>query len=602
MADSSNKERSRACAYCNKSKTKCFWPGEPGAGSCQRCARLNRPCSLPEQGEKRKRGPSARVVQLEEKIDGIMSLLNASQHLQQQVTPPSTGSSPHTHPAAGHQEPVVQNGSYAAEKAYFDIGPSLRVTAEEANRCLDLYRSEYSPHFPFVPVPAGLTAGELHERQPFLLQIIIQIITPQSASVQRAVAYWVRQYIAQHVIVEQEKRLELLQGLLLFLAWGDFHFYVDPRGTNLFQMAAGMTIEWGLNKPVKTPAHVPNQFLDAARNVKGIRGRPPHMLDDMRAFLGVFYTNSQGSSLFFSLPMFDYSNYMTTCRVAIENAAEFTSDSLLSAFIRMQHIVCRMRTMFPNPEADGGEPLEFSGAIHMAMKTFRAELESLRSGLPVEIQSNYMFDICFKGVLVQLYEPAIYTKPSLASSVSPQSAWRSEALWGCLEASKNFMLAYCDIPSNELPYLPCTVTSYFAFAIVSATRLLCLSDSDWNQAVARRTMGFVEITRRLSDHFERADEVAAAEEWRRKNKCVEEGRPITRLTKEKLRWIASWFLARQGGGDEGVPQAAEPSGVSSMSLDTDGIFNSADVVSSEWWEAFAGDLAYNFGPVAGMAQ
>jgi len=86
--------------------------------------------------------------------------------------------------------------------------------------------------------------------------------------------------------------------------------------------------------------------------------------------------------------MFDYSSYMTTCRVTIENAAEYKSDSLLSAFIRMQQIVCRMRTMFPNPEADGGELLEFSGAAHMAMKTFKADLESLRSGLPVEIQSN----------------------------------------------------------------------------------------------------------------------------------------------------------------------------------------------------------------------
>jgi len=43
MADSAgdtHKDRpsTRACAYCNRSKTKCLWTAEPGAGSCQRCA------------------------------------------------------------------------------------------------------------------------------------------------------------------------------------------------------------------------------------------------------------------------------------------------------------------------------------------------------------------------------------------------------------------------------------------------------------------------------------------------------------------------------------------------------------------------------------
>lgn len=93
------------------------------------------------------------------------------------------------------------------------------MTFGEANVALDLYRSVYTPSFPFVPIPLTMTAFELYQTTPFLLRTILQVTAPQTPTIQREVQLWFRQYIAQHVVVEQERSLELLQCILAFVAW-----------------------------------------------------------------------------------------------------------------------------------------------------------------------------------------------------------------------------------------------------------------------------------------------------------------------------------------------------------------------------------------------
>lgn len=294
-SDTKERARARACVYCNKSKTKCIWSGEPGVGACQRCARLHRPCTVPHTAKERRRGRGTRVGQLEEKIDGLVSLLNASRQIQQQSSAPGSASTTSEPPISGHDAPDsavfgqlptpatssqeqpsasrpfcllpmscmhVNDGhlrdctgqhaqgcpppshttlqtptstalsssgdseptnSYIPPTAYIDITPQpygyLRITMGEADRLLKLYQTDYHPRFPFVPIPRNTTAQDLFQRQPFLFRTIIQIVAPQSAALQRSFTIWFREYIATHIIVKQEKRLDLLQAILLFIAW-----------------------------------------------------------------------------------------------------------------------------------------------------------------------------------------------------------------------------------------------------------------------------------------------------------------------------------------------------------------------------------------------
>lgn len=64
-----------------------------------------------------------------------------------------------------------------------------------------------------------MTAHELYQRSPFLFRSIVVITTPQSPAIQAEYRVWFREYVAQHVVVHNEKRLEILQAILIYLAW-----------------------------------------------------------------------------------------------------------------------------------------------------------------------------------------------------------------------------------------------------------------------------------------------------------------------------------------------------------------------------------------------
>jgi hypothetical protein len=88
------------------------------------------------------------------------------------------------------------------------------------------------------------------------------------------------------------------------------------------------------------------------------------------------------------MPMIPYSAYLKTCRQAIETAAEYDSDRFLSILVRMQHLGCKTHYMFPNPEMDGSDPIEFTGSSHMILASVKRDLEALRSETPPEIRES----------------------------------------------------------------------------------------------------------------------------------------------------------------------------------------------------------------------
>jgi hypothetical protein len=97
------------------------------------------------------------------------------------------------------------------------------------------------------------------------------------------------------------------------------------------------------------------------------------------------------------------------------------------------------------------------------------------------------------------------------------------------------LVGYQNAKADQIPYLPRQVFSYFPFVLVTATRLFLLSDSDWNQAEARRVVDCFDLSQHLRDHLAQADSEAAA--GPRKRKYTKGGRLFLCVSAEKLRWI-----------------------------------------------------------------
>ena len=138
--------------------------------------------------------------------------------------------------------------------------------------------------------------------------------------------------------------------------------------------------------------------------------------------------------------------------------------------------------------------------------------------------------------------------PPRSSSDWAGDTGRSDILWRALEANKNFFTAWMVIPLDMVSQLPFPIQSQLSFAIVTSSRLLALSDTNWDAAAARKEFDMTVLTERLAAFYDEADRVSSLNPCKRK--FWDDTRSMMRVVSEKLRWIGTWYSSRQVLADE----------------------------------------------------
>nr|POF21847.1 hypothetical protein CFP56_72631 [Quercus suber] len=97
------------------------------------------------------------------------------------------------------------------------FGASL-AAQPEAGELLDEYR-RMQHSFPFVPVTTEMTVQSLSQEKPMMLLAIMTVSSWRYRSTQMRLEKRFRTELADRTIVNPRKDLELLQGMLVYLAW-----------------------------------------------------------------------------------------------------------------------------------------------------------------------------------------------------------------------------------------------------------------------------------------------------------------------------------------------------------------------------------------------
>lgn len=234
-----------------------------------RCLRLNKDCQPLQTVRKRRTGnrPSATKTQmLEEKLDGLYKLLNSSTSstsiagqndiistAQTSIQPypeslqslgPSAKNgedfglcsiqrlgwnqhtidglrlhSPNTDPDSSYLSSGTRSTIYQSPRSSLIGG--VEPSSDEAEECLNIFRTHMMTYFPFIIIPGSTTAHELRHDRPFLWTCIMSISSKSSLQ-QMALAKEVRITMGREILVEGKNNLDLLLGILTFIAW-----YVD---------------------------------------------------------------------------------------------------------------------------------------------------------------------------------------------------------------------------------------------------------------------------------------------------------------------------------------------------------------------------------------
>jgi hypothetical protein len=115
----------------------------------------------------------------------------------------------------------------------------------EVEQLLVTFRS-MAVHFPIWNFPAGASCIDCIEQKPFVMLAMLVASSSANEELQATCDFTFRNVLARTVIVEGKRNLELLQGLLIYLAW--HHHYLRHETQQIYQylqLAIGMAVDLG---------------------------------------------------------------------------------------------------------------------------------------------------------------------------------------------------------------------------------------------------------------------------------------------------------------------------------------------------------------------
>ncbi|KAF1968204.1 hypothetical protein BU23DRAFT_572572 [Bimuria novae-zelandiae CBS 107.79] len=349
-----------ACERCRKHKVRCV-PSE-AAGICQRCQKARVECiehvARRRPAKPRVIQPTTKVAEMEKRIDKLHAIVKAttvpsapSSTTQPTLPPVATVPTqpteisrrtttpapivPSAPPLPAVKTPILPNPGSTPESAlsFWEsineaisglgrMDPVIRsISIIHMQSLLESYRA-MTTFFPFVLLPRECFCKDLIQQRPILLFAVLTAASHDSPQLQASLSREFRKVVMVK-IMNGEKSLDLLQGLLVFIAW--HHHYIDLHAASvhlLLQMCVGIAGDLGLDD-IPSPTRSPIQKQESWQR------------EAKRAYLGCYYlTSSLGlldSSRVRSIP---YSNTLRAyARDIQEGAWEHHSDTIVPFLI-----------------------------------------------------------------------------------------------------------------------------------------------------------------------------------------------------------------------------------------------------------------------------
>ncbi|KAF1946907.1 hypothetical protein EJ02DRAFT_199576 [Clathrospora elynae] len=159
------------------------------------------------------------------------------------------------------------------------LDPIIRsISLVHMQMLLDTYRSMVE-FFPFVPLSKDCRCQDLFQSRPTLMLAVLTVSSHDSALLQPKLSREFRKVVMVR-IMKGEKSLDLLQGLLVFIAW--HHHYMDVQAVSvpmLLQLCLGIAGDLGLDS--------------ISRNMRNpLQMEDPREREAKRAYLGCYYLAS----------------------------------------------------------------------------------------------------------------------------------------------------------------------------------------------------------------------------------------------------------------------------------------------------------------------
>lgn len=98
------------------------------------------------------------------------------------------------------------------------LHPSLQPSPEDAELYLNKFRTDFAKHLPFIVISPSVTARQLRQERP-ILWVCIMAVASNNSTQQIALSKEVRAIFGREALVERTKNIDLLLGILVYAVW-----------------------------------------------------------------------------------------------------------------------------------------------------------------------------------------------------------------------------------------------------------------------------------------------------------------------------------------------------------------------------------------------
>ncbi|SPO01670.1 uncharacterized protein DNG_04343 [Cephalotrichum gorgonifer] len=472
----------KACAGCSKAKCRCI-PRGPGL-KCERCDRLRKECQPSTVVRKRPsaakrsapRAPSA--AQLGEKLDDLVTLLRERSQVDvvhrdasgtRQHGPPE-GALPFSADGASNGQPRGRRGHWAETTRDLREPPATSPTTNyltphtttspfpqepspsQSEQYLRTFRENYLPMFPFVCIHPDTTAAQLQKEWP-VLWLNIRALCCKSFQEQLVLERQVCETMAQKILVDMDRNMDMLLGLIAFLvcafsglAMALLNDLQLDRQTHDFH---GLENIGNYGFPVKPPL--------SALNCTN---------EERRALLGCYVVTNSFSCFIKKPTAMKWTPYMEDCVQHLSQQPENEGDEVLVTIVRVSKI-----------------------------------LDDLIAASPWRLPTSEHIISYLLSTEVMIYELALY--PVERGTVAPGfiDMSRTDCFYACLRAASQFLDNWFTFTPEEILGLPIPIHMQFNRCTQTLCRLSVLDDPAWDRAAVSGAVDLLATLEKCADLY-----------------------------------------------------------------------------------------------------
>ncbi|KAK0716266.1 hypothetical protein B0H67DRAFT_554605 [Lasiosphaeris hirsuta] len=506
----------RACVNCSRAKCKCM--RRPTGGACERCLRLQKECRpAPSARDRPAKKAASRTAKLEEKLDDLVTLLRSSAQSSAQSAAPGTTPSD---TVPGHTNNVLLppsetgatflatesvptpatslphgNGGYPSPSSSAPLPTPGELSPIEAEKTLDRFRSEKLKYFPFVHLPEILSAAQLAAERPFLW-LCIRGATTKSSMGQQAIGEKIRRIVAEKLIIQHEKNLEILLGLLAYMGWANMHMGPQPFLCMYTHLILGLVQDLGLDKPPpRADEQHPMACVKAHGFILKMAVSSVRSMEERRAVLATFLISAEVSIFIRKNDPLRWTPHMEECLQILEDKNESPLDRILVCMVKLR-LVGDETAKSP---AISSDPSELRLLQAFQTKALNSQVQTIKTSLPPTLLADPMIQLLFLNTEMEISEIGLFQTPP--KSANPDTS-RLASLASCVRIARAWFDIFLAIPLPHYLNFGFCIMAHLSRIILSLYRVSTHDGLDWDRQVIRDTIDVIDILDALMVRFE----------------------------------------------------------------------------------------------------